>query len=574
MTSTDSNFQFVLVDPSQKQISGEELSFVRSHASRFVHAQKHADNARHASTRVARYQELRERRSKPRISPASLDATGITSQAIYKGLDSLNRPPAMYSTWYSGDHQGLQIFLHDIMGEINPTFNNMHFWRSFVPCLASQISAVRKLVGTIGHFGLLMKDRHNQGLAEVLATERQAIYLLTQDLTTLPLIVQVVCCVLLEALCVLKCDFPKADAHNNIAGRLLKQGKSSTIALETFDEMLVRKVVGERSTTTAWGELWNYEMQLKYEQVRCRGDYIEVTLQCCPRSLSCLETILSWQKDLSFNVLRLRRNLSTAACIDPSSRLAQGILLEFYHLTDMLRQQDEVEESMTRRLLRRRIEIAAHASLVQFATGVISYQSNPYKSQTARFQQILTVVNHHIRDHERYLEHYISPELAHPSCSVFPALWLTAIWCQDRTTRCTAIRLLRNQYLQNPVHSRVFLSHLAELLMGLEDREGQLVQVHDLQVIMADEDATNTLSLVYTLVPYTTAALDDCSDPREECFAWPKSPGDGEQSIRRAVLFVLWFTALYRKADIRQAPRGFVWPMVYEGRAVVVMKDG
>ena len=585
MTSTDSNVQFLLLDPSQKQISGAELSVVRSHASRYIHAQKHAHDARHAPIKVPRQKELRKRQPDSSVLSIPPSATDVMWWSPDQAFDCLHRPPALYSAWRSEEQRGLDIFLHDTVQDINPSFNNLHFWRSFVPRLAFQISSVRNLVSTIGHFGLLLKEGHNRSLASALTIERQAVLSLQNDLATLSLTVQVVCCVLLDALCVLKSDHLKSNAHNKIALQLLKHAPDSVAAAKTPETMLLKEIIAQRSVPSALQELWSPRLLLKYEQIRCPSDYIEVSL---PRTPSCVEATYPCLLMLTSNITRLRRNLSTTAYIDPKSRLARDILLAFDHLENIFQRSGGNDKSLQMSLLRQQIEIGAHSLLILFLTGIISCEPTPYVSQTKRFRQILSIARQIIKNHEQHCEHYNSQKQRLPRSYLDTAIWLTAtrsylvtaIWltatrCQDRADRCTAISLLKSQYLPEPDCNRALLSQIAEVLMRLEQWEGQLVEVQDLQVSFTDDDVRSSVRLVYTLLPPSVSTeLGHCTDTHEECFEWIRSPEDSEQGIRRAVLFVLWTTILQRKASASQAPEGFIWPMRYDGESVVVIKGG
>ena len=580
MTSTDSKVRFLLLDPSQKQISGAELSVVRSHASRYVHAQKHAHDARHAPIKVPRQRELRKRQPDSSVLSIPPSATDVMWWPPDQAFDCLHRPPAMYAAWRSEEQRGLDIFLHDIVQDINPSFNNVHFWRSFVPRLAFQISSVRNLVSTIGHFGLLLKEDHNRSLASTLTIERQAVLSLQNDLATLPLTVQVVCCVLLDALCLLKDDHLESTAHNKIALQLLNHAPDSVAPAETPETMLLKEIVAQRSVPSALQDLWSPRLLLKYEQIRCPGDYIEVSqLQRLPRTHSRVEDMQLCLLTVTGNVTRLRRNLSTAAYIDPKTRLARDILLAFSHLDDMFQQSAGNDKSLQTSLLRQQIEIAAHTVLILFSTGIISCEPNPYVSQTGRFRQILSIARQIIQNHDQLREHFNSQKESLPQSyrvvtAAFP-IWLTATRCQDRADRCTAISLLRSQHLIDPDCNRALLSQIAEVLMRLEQWEGQLVEVQDLQVSFTDDDVRSSVRLVYTLLPPSVSTeLSHCTDAHEECFEWIRSPEDSEQGIRRAVLFVLWTTILQRKASVSQAPEGFIWPMRYDGESVVVIKGG
>ena len=574
MTSTDSEVQFVLFDPSQKQISGAELSLVRSHTSRVVHARRHAHDARHALIKAARQQELRRSQSDSSVSSIPPSATDVMCWFQDQAFDCLHRAPAMYSAWLSEEQRGLHIFLYDIVQEINPCFNNLHFWRSFVPRLAFQVSSVRKLLSTIGLFGLLLKEDHNRSLSSALVIERQAILSLQNDLATLPLTVQVVCCLLLDALCVLKCDHLKSNAHHMTALQLLKYAPDSVAAAKTPETMLLKNIVAQRSVSSALQELWNPKLLLKYEQIRCPGDYIEVSLPRLPRDHLCSEAMYASLLMLTSNLTRLRRNLSTAAYIDPNSRLATDIRLALDHLENMFQQSSDNDKSPQVPLLQQIIVLGAHGMQILILTGVVSCEPNPYVSQAERFRQILNIARQIIQNHEQHPEHYLQNERLPRSYRVLTAMWLTATRCQDRADRCTAISLLRSQYLPGSDCNRVLLSQIAELLMRLERREGQLVEVQDLQASFAAGDLRSSVSLSYTLLPSNFTELRYCTDTHEACFEWIRSPEDSEQGIRRAVLFVLWTTTLQRKACVSQAPEGLIWPMRYDGEPVVVIKGG
>ena len=571
MTSTDFEVQFVLFDPSQKQISGTELSLVRSHTSRIVHARRHAHDTRHALIKAARQQELSKRQSDSSGSSIPPNATDVMWYSQDQVFDCLHRPPAMYSTWSSEEQRGLHIFLHDIVQEINPCFNSLYFWQSFVPRVAFQVSSVRKLVGTIGLFGLLLKEDHNRSLVSALTIERQAVLSLQNDLETLPLTIQVMCCLLLDALCVLKCDHLKSNAHHTTASQLLKYAPDSVAAAKTPETMLLKNIVAQRSVSSALQELWNPRLLLKYEQIRCPGDYMEVSLPHLPRDHLSSEGMYASLLMLTSNITRLRRNLSTAAYIDPRSRLATDIHLTLDHLENMFQRSGDNDKSPQMPLLEQIIVLGAHGMHILFSTGIISCESNPYVSQTERFRQILSIARQIIQNHEEHPEHYLQNERLP---RVLTAMWLTATRCQDRTDRCTAISLLRSHYLPGSDCNRVLLSQIAELLMQLEQREGQLVEVQDLQASFTDGDVRSFVNLTYTLLPSSSTELGCCTEVHEERFEWIRSPEDSEQGIRRAVLFVLWTTTLQRKASVSQAPEGLIWPMRYDGEPVVVIKGG
>ncbi|KAJ9652009.1 hypothetical protein H2198_008751 [Neophaeococcomyces mojaviensis] len=586
-----SNLSFVIVQPGKKHTPAskhEARVGIHSHAQRVTQQRK----------RERKWQEQEKKVkaagttaiSKPTVNDGiirRLDGShdinaliqAVGSRKYQYGIPTpspepdFDRPFTSYSSWTEDQRYGLSMFQHVTILDINDIATNMTFWKSVAPAYGEIYPCVRDIISAIACANQAIQNRDDKLILTAFDLHLRAIAGLRQDLMSLPLSAQVACCLLFDAFNVLRCDFVQAGTQIATAKRL-----TQTVSVDAYleDEKLaeVCEALDRISQSSAWS-LWNPSNFLRFEGLRHAEPNLYIELQPIDCSEGRLKGLVSSMERLSRHFSgRIRRNLSDAACLDPSSRLARDVLSEFQiwkaKFDAYIATQSQLH-SPDERATVQQAEIAWNFTYITFTAGVLDYGELVY-------------------DDSKYFQHYNRiNELAEQRFSesasysknvpikaflqiIVPTLWLTILMCRDPQIRARSIRILKSQHYQEGEFNSITTGRIAEMVVDIETRGRKLEAGRQVpsQDRIRIEGIKYLLDSEQVVIKYTMAENAQSGLPFSEVHMPFKLEGD-IRKLNAAINALSQSCTLYRKVQSSAAPMGFIKPMYYLGEFVNVI---
>lgn len=474
-----------------------------------------------------------------------------------------------YSSWTDDHKYGVSMFTHVTVLDINESATNMTFWTQDVPALSEVWTCIRDIVSAIAAANQAIQDRDSKLILTALELHLKALAALRRDVAMLPLSAQVACCLLFDAFNLLRCDFVQAGGQIAIAKKL-----TSKLQLDAYleDEKLptVCDALTRMDQTAAWS-LWNPSNFLRYEGLRHAEPTLHLDLLPVDTSASILQGLVESMGRLSRHFSgRMRRNLSDAAFVNPTSRLAQDVLQEFRlwkgQFDEYVLKYAQVDERATIE----QAEIAWNFTYVTFCTGVLGcgelvYDDSQYLPRYDRINDLAE---------QRFVE---SAEFSrHTNIKAFlqiivPSLWLVVLMCRDPQIRARSVAILKSRQYQEGEFNSVIAGRMAEAVIELEVFGLDVHTASDvpLQNRICIEGIKYLADTEEVALRYSLASQRHVSAPEYQKRIHWKLEGD-PVNFNNAIGALSQTCTLYRKALPSAAFTGYIKPMCYKGELVPI----
>lgn len=504
-----------------------------------------------------------------------------------------DRPLSKYSAWTEDHKYGVSMFLHLTILDINEVATNMKFWEQVVPAYSEIWTCVRDIVSAIACANQAIQTRDNELILTALRLHLQAIAALRRDLVSLPLSVQVACCLLFDAFNVLRCDFVQAGTQIATARQL-----TAAVQYEPHPEdeklAIVCDALDRMSHSSAWS-LWNPSYFLRYEGLRHAEPNLYIELQPIDNNQGTLLGLVQSMERLSRHFAgRIRRNLSESASISRTSQISRDVLTEFKtwrkHFDNYLCQTQSQFLRPEEQATIQQAELAWNFTCITFTGGVLS--SSPCIYDEPIYTPYYSRINNLAEQRFTEASAYSPPR--NTSIKAFlqiivPSLWLIILMCRDPQVRSRSIQILKSQHYQEGEFNSFVTGEIAEMIVALETRgntnitSAHQIPLQDRVRIEGIKYLTETQEIVLRYSPLVEPRPHIPPQPQPPSYRTPspstmilekriRYPLKGDSlELSNAILALSQSCTLYRKVRPSAAPAGWIKPMYYRGQAVEVV---